>query len=143
MTDKHMKNSPKKILITGASRGIGEAIALHFAERGYHTILTARTEFDLARVKREILSKGGQADYIVSDLSTEENAKTLAEKIKTDFGFIEYIVLNAGISTNSDFLSQTAANFQKELYVNYIAPQLLLKELLDEMVKKKKGKHWR
>ena len=83
-----MKNSPKKILITGASRGIGEAIAIHFAERGYHTILTARTEFDLARVKKEILSKGGQADYIVSDLSTEENARALAEKIKADFGFI-------------------------------------------------------
>jgi hypothetical protein len=84
-------------------------------------------------VKKEILSRGGQADYIVSDLSTEENARTLAEKIKTEFGFIEFIVLNAGISTNSDILSQTAANFQKELYVNYIAPLLLLKELLDEM----------
>jgi len=140
MKDLHTKNSPKKILITGASRGIGEAIALHFAERGFYTILTARTEFDLARVKKEILSRGGQADYIVSDLSTEENARTLAEKIKTEFGFIEFIVLNAGISTNSDFLSQTPANFQKELYVNYITPLLLLKELLDEMVEKKKGK---
>jgi short-subunit dehydrogenase len=140
MKDLHTKNSPKKILITGASRGIGEAIALHFAERGFYTILTARTEIDLARVKKEILARGGQVDYIVSDLSTEENARTLAEKIKTEFGFIEFIVLNAGISTNSDILSQTAANFQKELYVNYIAPLLLLKELLDEMVKKKKGK---
>jgi short-subunit dehydrogenase len=140
MTESQKKDSPKKILITGASRGIGEAIALHFSSQGYHTILTARTEFDLARVKKDILSRGGQADYIVCDLSTEESARTLAEKIKKDFGFIEYIVLNAGISTNSDFLSQTPANFQKELNVNYIAPLLLLKELLDEMVKKKKGK---
>jgi len=140
MSEIQKKNYPKKILITGASRGIGEAIALHFAERGYYAILTARTEFDLARVKKEILSKGGQADYVVCDLSTEENAKYLSEKIKTEFGFIEYIVLNAGISTNSDFLSQTAANFQKELCVNYIAPLLLLKGLLDEMVKRKKGK---
>lgn len=140
MEEKQTKNSSKKILITGASRGIGEAVAHHFARKGYFTLLTARTEIDLARVKKEIISEGGQAEYVVCDLSSPEAAKELGFKIKESYGFVEYIVLNAGISTNSDFFSQTPKNFLRELNVNYIAPLLLLKEFLEEMVKRKKGK---
>ena len=130
----------KRILITGASRGIGEAIARHFAKLGFFTILVARTEIDLARVKREIINSGGKADYVVSDLSSEEEANNLSQKVTLNFGFVEYIVLNAGISTNSDFLSQTNSNFQQELWVNYLAPLLFLKNILNEMVEKKQGK---
>ena len=131
MKEKFRKDTAKKILITGASRGIGEAIAYHFADLGFFTILTARTEFDLARVKKEINTSGGHAEYIVCDLSTENSAKELSSKLKSEFGFIEYIVLNAGISTNTDFYNQTPLNFQKELNINYIVPLLFLKELLD------------
>lgn len=130
----------KSILVTGASRGIGEAIARHFARLGYFTILVARTEIDLARVKREIVNSGGKADYIVCDLSSEDEANNLSQKLTLNFGFVEYIVLNAGISTNSDFLSQTSSNFQKELWVNYLAPLLFLKNIIKDMVEKKRGK---
>ncbi len=130
----------KKILVTGASRGIGEAIARHFSKLGFFVILVARTEIDLARVKREIILSGGKADYIVSDLSSEEESLNLSQKLSKSYGFVEYIVLNAGISTNCDFLSQTTVNFQKELWVNYLAPLLFLKNILEGMVEQKRGK---
>lgn len=128
------------ILITGASRGIGEAVARYFAIKGYFTILTARTETDLARVKKEILQEGGKADYILSDLSNEESARNLSLKLKKDYPFIKFIVLNAGISTNKDFYNQNEENFLNELYINYVSPLIFLKNYLPEMVKRKEGK---
>lgn len=133
-------NKNIKILVTGASRGIGEAIAHHFARLGYTIILVARTENDLKRVKKDIISNGGNADYIVSDLSIPENAKNLADLVNRKFGFVEYLVLNAGVSKNSEFLKITSEDFLEELNTNYIAPLFLIKGFLGFMTEKKKGK---
>lgn len=128
------------ILVTGASRGIGEAIAKFYARRKFFVLLTARTETDLARVKKDILQGGGKAEYIVCDLSNPENAMNLATRIYSSYGWIDRIVLNAGMSANSEFHKISADRFLLELNTNYIAPLAFLKVCLEQMMKKKEGK---
>ena len=59
----------KKMLITGASRGIGKAIALHFAKKGYELILVSRSEDDLKSVTLECKRLGAKTYYVLADLS--------------------------------------------------------------------------
>jgi short-subunit dehydrogenase len=120
----------KKILITGASRGIGRAIAIELAKSGYSLVLTSRTESDLRKVAEECISFGVKVDYYISDLSSLEAGVDSAKFALNRFDNIEGIILNAGISTSKRFENNSIEDIQKELGVNYLAPVGFIKEFI-------------
>jgi NAD(P)-dependent dehydrogenase (short-subunit alcohol dehydrogenase family) len=99
MVDFSLNN--KIALITGASRGIGEAIALTLAEYGAHCVLVSRKLDSLQAVKEKITQRGGQADAIACHTGHLNQIKDLFEKVKTAFGRLDILINNA--ATNPYF----------------------------------------
>jgi NAD(P)-dependent dehydrogenase (short-subunit alcohol dehydrogenase family) len=93
----------KVVIVTGASSGIGEAIAREFAENGSKVVLAARSEGSLARIAAEIKASGHDAIFVRTDVSIEADCKNLIEKTIEKYGKINILVNNAGISMRASF----------------------------------------
>lgn len=87
----------KTAIITGASSGIGQATAKELAAKGYHVMLAARREDRLVELKKEIEAAGGKADYRVTDVTSADEMKSLAEATLEKTGSIDVLVNNAGL----------------------------------------------
>lgn len=129
----------RTILITGASRGIGKASSIHFAKKKYNLILVARNEESLKKLAAECNSLGAKTDYIVSDLSSTQNAKEFSNFVQKRFLNITDLVLNAGISTSLRFEKNNIEDIEKELGVNYLAPMTIIKEFIPYFKENKFG----
>lgn len=86
----------KKALITGSSSGIGEEIAKFLAKEGVHVMIHGRNAKELDRVAAEIQKAGGKVAKIQADLTTDEEAKKVAQKAIEELGGIDILVNNAG-----------------------------------------------
>lgn len=128
----------KKILITGASRGIGKATAIHFANKGYDLVLVSRTESDLKAVALECKSLGAKVDYVIADLSEVDKIKELVAHLQNRFPDINSLILNAGISTSVTFEDNSMESIKRELDINYLAPATIIKEYIP-ILKKANG----
>ncbi|MDE4084054.1 SDR family oxidoreductase [Planococcus maritimus] len=84
-------------IITGASSGIGQATAKELAAKGYHVMLAARREERLVDLKKEIEAEGGSADYKVTDVTSLDEMKSLAQAALEKTGKIDILVNNAGL----------------------------------------------
>lgn len=91
----------KKALVTGASKGIGKAIALAYAEAGADVALTARSADALAEVAKEIQARGREAVVIPADLTDRDTAATVVREAVAGLGHLDVVVNNAG---GSNFL---------------------------------------
>lgn len=87
------------VLITGASRGIGRAIAQRFAAEGYHVVAMdiPRQEADLQEAQALIREAGGRCDLVYGDVSNPESVKTFVAEAKAIAGHIDVLVNNAGV----------------------------------------------
>lgn len=88
----------KTVLVTGASRGIGRAIALEYAKKKYNVVICARNYQALESTKNEILSLGADCLAITCDVGKYEDVRMLFDKMIERFGNIDILVNNAGIS---------------------------------------------
>jgi len=86
----------KVALVTGASRGIGRATAIGFAEAGADVVVASRKLPDLEKVADEVRAKGGKAMPIAAHMGRLDQIKSLVEKIMNEFGHIDILVNNAG-----------------------------------------------
>jgi NADP-dependent 3-hydroxy acid dehydrogenase YdfG len=93
----------KVIIITGASSGIGEAMAKCYAEAGAKVVLGARSEDKLKALTEAICAKGGKATYCAVDVVNEQECKALIDKAVEAFGRIDILICNAGISMRAIF----------------------------------------
>ncbi|MBE6210056.1 MAG: SDR family oxidoreductase [Rikenellaceae bacterium] len=93
----------KVVIITGASSGIGEAMAKCYAEVGAKVVLGARSEDKLKTLTEEIQAKGGEATYCAVDVVNEQECKALIDKAVETFGRIDVLICNAGISMRAIF----------------------------------------
>lgn len=87
----------RNVLVTGASRGIGYAVAKAFAERGAHVIALARTQGGLEELDDEITAGGGRCSLIVADLTDRDLIRKLPEALAERFGRLDVFVANAGV----------------------------------------------
>lgn len=87
----------KVALVTGASSGIGRAIALMFAEQGAALVLTARRGALLDAVAKEIRQSGGRAEFVAGDITQAETHEQLIEAANSRFGGLDIAINNAGI----------------------------------------------
>ena len=93
----------KTVVITGASSGIGRALAYEFARRGSNVVLGARHEEQLSEIVDDIVSRGGNAVWKRTDVTLEEDCKGLIAKAADTYGGIDIMVCNAGISMRALF----------------------------------------
>jgi len=101
----------KVAIVTGASRGIGRAIALRLAQDGATLVLAARTAEDLSKVAAEIKSGGGVATSVAGDLRHADAPDVLVKAALIDHGAIDIVVNNAGATKRGDFLELTDADW--------------------------------
>ncbi|QCP81765.1 SDR family oxidoreductase [Alcaligenes faecalis] len=87
----------KVALVTGASSGIGRAIALMFAEQGAALVLTARRGSLLEAVAKDIRQSGGRAEFVAGDITQAETHEQLIEAANSRFGGLDIAINNAGI----------------------------------------------
>ncbi|WP_159991617.1 SDR family oxidoreductase [Pelistega ratti] len=114
-----MKNiQGKVVIITGASSGIGEATAYKLAEQGVKLVLGARREEKLKVIANNILAKGGEAVYRVTDVVKAEDNTALVALAKSTFGKVDAIFLNAGLMPNSPFSALETDNWNAMVDVN-------------------------
>ena len=98
-----MTLSGKTAVITGASRGIGRAIAIRLAKDGARVVLSARDRQALEAAVREITESGGQAAFLPLDLRIPESPRRLAEFALQTFSRIDIVVNNAGATKRGEF----------------------------------------
>ena len=84
-------------LVTGASRGIGQAAALELARRGHHVVATARSKLALEKLDDEIKALGGTATLVPMDLKDKTAFETLGQALATKFGRLDGLLGNAGV----------------------------------------------
>jgi NADP-dependent 3-hydroxy acid dehydrogenase YdfG len=87
----------KVVVITGASSGLGEEMARHLAKLGAKVVLGARREDNLKEIASDIQAAGGQAEYVVTDVTSRESVDGLVQKAISSFGRIDVMVNNAGL----------------------------------------------
>jgi len=130
-------------LITGASRGIGRAIALGFGREGATVAVTARSIADLQSLVEEIRQAGGKALAIPADLADVAVPARVARQVLDSFGRIDILVNNAGIGSSSSprpVVDFDDAFWHKTLALNLTAPYLLTKAVLPILLAKKWGR---
>ncbi len=101
----------KTAIVTGASRGIGRAIALRLAKDGARTILSARDEKALEHAVQEIQRSGGQASYVALDLRIPDAPQRLADFSLKTMGRIDIVVNNAGATKRGEFEDLTEVDW--------------------------------
>ena len=111
----------KTIVLTGASAGIGEELAISLAARGCNLVLAARSEDALATVKRRCETAGGRAIVVATDVTDANACKMLMERAIDEFRGIDVLVNNAGISMWARFEEITDLTvFERIMKVNYL-----------------------
>lgn len=108
----------KIILITGASSGIGRALALEFARLGARLVLAARRKQRLDELVRDIDSLGSQSISVACDVNKKEDLERMVEETHQSFGLIDIVVANAGIPMNGKFEALSLDHYRQELETN-------------------------
>lgn len=98
---KYLKD--RVVVITGASSGIGAAMAREYAKMGAKVVLGARREEELRRIAEEIEREGGKVAYCATDVVNEEDCKRLIECAVEHFGGVDVMICNAGLSMRALF----------------------------------------
>ncbi|MBQ7856321.1 MAG: SDR family oxidoreductase [Alistipes sp.] len=116
-----MKNALKNktVVITGASSGIGEAMAKLYASMGARVVLGARSEEKLKTLAEQIKSEGGEAAYCATDVTKAEDCKRLIDTAVEAFGGIDVLICNAGISMRAIFDDVDLSVLHRLMDVNF------------------------
>jgi NAD(P)-dependent dehydrogenase (short-subunit alcohol dehydrogenase family) len=123
------------VLVTGASRGIGRAIALGFAAEGAGVALVSTTAEGSKSVAEEIASRGGRGLPLVADVSREDEVRRMVLQAEQSLGPIDVLVNNAGIGgPTAPLASISLADWDRVLAVNLTGPFLCAREVLKSMV---------
>jgi len=130
----------KKVLVTGAARGIGKAISLVFAEHGANLALIDLDQEPLEEVVTQITKLGGKALYIVADVSQLNQIKKLTEQTLQELGWIDILVNNAGVGLYKPAEKLTMQDWDKVLTVNLKGSFFLNQVVGKHMIKRKSGK---
>lgn len=131
----------KSVLVTGGTRGIGEAITREFAQKGYDIIINfVKSSEKAENLKLELEEKYNiKVLPIQADLSDENSIKNMVDTAIKEFGKIDVLVNNAGIVIDKEFEDRTIDDWKQTLDINLIAPFVLTKLIGKEMVKQKSG----
>lgn len=129
----------KVVWLTGASSGIGEALAFELAERGAYVALSARRQEILEGIAREIVSRGGKAAVFPLDVENLEAVKESAVRIESAFGEINCLIANAGTHIFSKPEHFDSKEYLRLMNINYGGMLHSIEAVLPKMIERKNG----
>jgi NAD(P)-dependent dehydrogenase (short-subunit alcohol dehydrogenase family) len=138
-----VKLKDQNALITGASRGIGEAIARALAVEGAQVAITGRSKQELEILKKEFRGLGVRCESIVSDLTQRGAVEQVWQQTTQAFGHVDILVNNAGMGSSGNpkpVVDYDDDFWETMLYVNLTVPYLFSKMALPSMVERKYGR---
>lgn len=130
-----MNFKDKIVWITGASSGIGEALAVLFAGRGARVILSGRNTGELERVNTRCREAGSEGFVCPMDLASSESIQKAYTNVASRFDRLDFLVNNGGISQRSTILETPVEIDRRIMEVNYFGAVTLTKALLPLMIK--------
>ncbi len=130
----------KAAIVTGASRGIGKALASCAASLGINLAIAARQEAPLKETADEIAKKYKvEVLAVPCDVTKLEDLENLVNKAKDKFGRIDILINNAGVSSQYPFEKQPLEDFEKLAHTNYLGYVRLIRLVINDMIKNKNG----
>ena len=127
-------------MVTGASQGIGRACAVALARAGAQVALAARNSAKLAEVAAEIEAAGGKAMPFEMDLASEDSIKAVAKAVVAQYGKLEILVNNGGITRDNLMLRMKLADWNAVLQTNLTGAFLLTQAASSSMLKARWGR---
>ena len=134
------KTEQRVAVVTGASRGLGEAIALELAAQGRHVVLVARSADRLEAVKSAIESAGGSASVKTCDVSDSSSIEAMIGAVFTEHGRLDILVNNAGITRDTLVLRMSDEQFDEVISVNLKSAFVACRAAAKPMMKGKWGR---
>ena len=132
--------SGRVAVITGASSGIGAAIARGFAAAGVKTVLAARSVDKLGAVAADIAGKGGTALVCQTDITAEAQVIRLFERTMEAYGRVDLLINNAGLADHIPTVELSLADWQRSIDTMLTGPFLCGREAMRIMAKQKRGR---
>ncbi len=129
-----LRQDGRVVLVTGASSGIGRALAHAFAAAGASVVVTARRVDVLDGVVNAIAGEGGRAHAIAADLAARNAVHRLADAATSPFGAPSILINAAGVNIRKPMLDLTGDDIDTTLAVNLVAPMLLAQRLAPAMI---------
>ena len=130
----------RTVLITGASKGLGKAIAKKFAKNNHNIILNYNnSDKEALKLTEELKEFNIEILPIKADLTNEQEIKNMVEKSIEKFKKIDILINNAAVAIDTIFEDKTKENFMKTLDTNLVGPFLLTKYVGEYMMKEKQG----
>src|SRR5947208_14507670 len=133
----HLNNA--RVVITGASQGIGRAIALEFSGRGARVALAARNRPALDELASEIRDRGGEAVVILTDVTIPDQVERMTTETIRGLGGIDVLVNNAGVGLNASIADAEAADVEALFRLNVLAAASTIRAVIPIMRAQQSG----
>jgi len=135
-----MEEERRVVLVTGGSRGIGKETAKVYAENGYDVAINyVSDKTDVEGIKKEFQDMGIKCLMVKADVSNEEDVNNMVEKVISEFGKIDVLVNNAGITKDTLLMRMSKEDFDKVIDINLKGTFLVTKAVIKYMMKKRNG----
>lgn len=134
-----MNLKDKVVLITGAGKGAGRALALAFAERGAIVAANDISPVNVDLVVSEIVSRGGRAKTYIEDVAKRVGAQVLVNSVEEDFGGIDILVNHAAVEPHTSLLEMDEWDWHRVLDVNLTGAFLMMQSVARVMKGKGQG----
>jgi 7-alpha-hydroxysteroid dehydrogenase len=129
----------KVAVVTGAGRGIGQGIALGFAEAGADVVCTARTSDQIETTASQVRQSGRKALAVVCDVREADQVENMVKQVMQEFGHIDVLVNNAGGGIFRTVMGASPRSFESDLRTNLISAFVCIKAVAPVMQKQKAG----
>lgn len=127
----------QKALVTGASSGIGEAVARHLAQAGAAVVVNYNSDRESAEtIVNDIRSEGGEAIAIGANVAKEDDVKAMFDEMLKTFGTIDILVNNAGLQRDAAFVDMTLEEWNQVINVNLTGQFLCAREAAKEFLRR-------
>jgi NAD(P)-dependent dehydrogenase (short-subunit alcohol dehydrogenase family) len=130
----------KVALVTGASKGLGKALAVGLARAGADLALCARSREDLETARDEVAAQGHRADIFTLDVLADESVRDTTAAVLQAFGRIDILVNNAGVNVRKPVLELTEADWDRVLNTNLKGYFLVARAVVPDMIQRGRGK---
>lgn len=128
------------VIVTGASRGIGRSICLKFCEKGASVVGVARSEGDLQQTLEEVQTHGDQTLAVPADVQSMEDTQHVIERTKEEYGSIDVLVNNAGISRDQLLMRLSEEDWNEVLETNLGGTFRFSRAVARQMMRQKSGR---
>lgn len=135
-----MQLQEKVAIITGASRGIGAAIAQKFCEEGANVMLCSRSEASVAAVAEPLAKQGFNAKFVQADVSQKSDVEALVNLTLNEYSRIDILVNNAGITRDTLLMRMKDEDWDAVLHSNLTGTMYCARAVLRTMMRQKSGR---